>query len=201
MSWRGAIAACVAFGAAVLAVVPWICRTEGDEMPSPPREIRLAERTIFPKKGSFPGKFAERQSPSARGTIPCVVVASLFWLCYVMHVNLNGVFGTHLELFDKVAANARWSIVCGWSDSANHVYGGFVRLAQPLFLGLLLSRLGWRIQLKKDAFAIAVGSRSSRLSSTCLLPIGWEARGIIGSMRFLSSWLWRSYSRCSSSWA
>lgn len=76
MSWRGAIAACVAFGAAVLAVVPWICRTEGEEMPSPPREIRLAGRTIFPKKGSFPGKFAERQSPSARGTIPCIVVAS-----------------------------------------------------------------------------------------------------------------------------
>lgn len=91
-----------------------------------------------------------------RVLVACVVVASLFWLCYVMHVNLNGVFGTHLELFDKVAANARWSIVCGWSDSANHVYGGFVRLALPLFLGLLLSRLGWRIQLKKGAFAIAV---------------------------------------------
>ena len=72
-----------------------------------------------------------------------------------MHVNLNGVFGTHLALFDKVAAN-EWSIVCGWGDSARHFYGGFVRLALPLFLGLLLARLGWRIQLKKGAFALAV---------------------------------------------
>ena len=30
--------------------------------------------------------------------------------------------------------------------------------ALPLFLGLLLSRLGWRIQLKKGAFAIAVAA-------------------------------------------
>ena len=86
----------------------------------------------------------------------CVAVSSLFWLCYVMHVNLNGVFGTHLALFDKVAANRLWSIVCGWGDSAGHFYGGFVRLALPLFLGLLLARLGWRIQLKKGAFSIAV---------------------------------------------
>ena len=91
-----------------------------------------------------------------RGLIVCVAVASFFWLCYVMHVNLNGVFGTHLALFDKVAANRLWSIVCGWGDSAGHFYGGFVRLALPLFLGLLLARLGWRIRLKRGAFAIAV---------------------------------------------
>ena len=88
----------------------------------------------------------------------CVVVSSLFWLCYVMHVNLNGVLGTHLALFDAVAANELWSIVCGWGDSAKHFYGGFVRLSLPLFLGLLLARLGWRIQLKKGAFAIAVAA-------------------------------------------
>ena len=91
-----------------------------------------------------------------RALLACAAVASFFWLCYVMHVNLNSVFGTHLELFDKVAANAWWSIVCGWGDSDKQFYGGFVRLALPLFLGLLLARLGWRIQLKRGAFAIAV---------------------------------------------
>ena len=91
-----------------------------------------------------------------RALLACAAVASFFWLCYVMHVNLNGVFGTHLALFDKVAAKAQWSIVCGWGDSDKHFYGGFVRLALPLFLGLLLARLGWRIQLKRGALAIAV---------------------------------------------
>lgn len=91
-----------------------------------------------------------------RALLACAAVASFFWLCYVMHVNLNGVFGTHLALFDKVAAKELWSIVCGWGDSAGHFYGGFVRLALPLFLGLLLARLGWRIQLKRGALAIAV---------------------------------------------
>ncbi len=72
MPGRGAIAACAAFAAALLALAPWICRTECGK--APPREICLAGRTFAPESGSFPKKFA--QSPSARGTIPCIVVAS-----------------------------------------------------------------------------------------------------------------------------
>lgn len=84
------------------------------------------------------------------------LVAAFLWIAYVLHVNLNGIFGTHLALFDKVAANARWSIVCGWQDSLAHLYGGSVRLMFPLFFGLLLSRLGWRIRIPKVGLWIAV---------------------------------------------
>ena len=72
MPGRGAIAACAAFAAALLALAPWICRMECGK--TPPREICLAGRTFAPERGSVPKKFA--QSPSARGTIPCIVVAS-----------------------------------------------------------------------------------------------------------------------------
>ena len=61
MPGRGAIAACAAFAAALLALAPWICRTECGK--APPREICLAGRTFAPERGSFPKKFA--QSPSA----------------------------------------------------------------------------------------------------------------------------------------
>ena len=81
-----------------------------------------------------------------RVLVACVVVASLFWLCYVMHVNLNGVFGTHLELFDKVAANARWSIVCGWSDSAT--------------MSTEVS-CGWRCRSFSDFFCLALAGAFS----------------------------------------
>lgn len=92
-----------------------------------------------------------------RVLLGCALVALFFWVCFVMHVNLNGIFGTHVALFDKVASpKMRWSIVCGWQDVAWHVYGAFVRLALPLFLGLLLARLKWRITLKKGALGLAV---------------------------------------------
>ena len=117
-----------------------------------------------------------------RALAACVAVAAFFWLCFVLHVNLNGVFGTHLALFDKVAANDLWSIVCGWSDSASHCYGGFVRLSLPLFLGLLLARLGWRIQLKKGAFALAVAVFALVLFTPGAYWLGGEGRYWVNSL-------------------
>lgn len=43
-------------------------------------------------------------------------------------------------------------IVGGWALTWEQQYVGFVRLMYPFFAGLLLSRLGWLIRLKKRAF-------------------------------------------------
>jgi subtilisin family serine protease len=77
MAWRGVIAAGAVLAAAVLVLAPWMRDMGGGTAVSPPsRDIRLAERTISPERGSFPEKFAEMQSPSARGTVPYVVVVA-----------------------------------------------------------------------------------------------------------------------------
>ena len=43
-------------------------------------------------------------------------------------------------------------IVGGWALNWEQQYVGFVRLLYPFFAGLLLSRLGWLIRVKKRAF-------------------------------------------------
>ncbi len=43
-------------------------------------------------------------------------------------------------------------IVGGWALNWEQQYVGFVRLLYPFFAGLLLSRLGWFIRVKKRAF-------------------------------------------------
>jgi len=42
--------------------------------------------------------------------------------------------------------------VGGWALNWEQQYVGFVRLLYPFFAGLLLSRLGWLIRVKKRAF-------------------------------------------------
>jgi len=104
----------------------------------------------------------------------CAIVALFFWTCYVFHVNINHLFGTHFAVFDEAAANLRWSIVGGWRAEASHVYCGFVRLAFPLFWGMLLARLGWKIRLPKGALWIAVAVFSAVLCTPYEYRLGGE---------------------------
>ena len=85
-----------------------------------------------------------------------VIVSAFFWLTFAFHVNLNHVFGTDLPFFTKISNYFIWSVAGGWAAKDIQVYAGFVRLGFPLFFGLLLSRLGWKINLTKGALWITV---------------------------------------------
>ena len=74
---------------------------------------------------------------------------------YVFHFNLNDVFATQWDVFDKAAVQAKFTLVGGWCASEDHVLAGCVRMLFPLFYGLLLARLNWRIRLpEKRAMAV-----------------------------------------------
>jgi len=67
---------------------------------------------------------------------------------FVFHPDLNALFGTQSEYFAHLAQ--RWtSFDGGWSMSDMSYTAGLVRLAFPLFFGLLIFRLGWKIRLPK----------------------------------------------------
>lgn len=75
---RAACGVCLAAIAVVTAMMAG--RRPAEEsagtLPPRPREICLAGRTLAPGRGEFPKRFAERQTPSARGTVPYIVVAT-----------------------------------------------------------------------------------------------------------------------------
>ena len=67
---------------------------------------------------------------------------------FVFHPDLNALFGTQSEYFAHLAR--RWtSFDGGWGLNDMNYTAGLVRLAFPLFFGLLVFRLGWKIRLPK----------------------------------------------------
>lgn len=74
---------------------------------------------------------------------------------FVFHSDLNALFGTQNDYFAHLAK--RWtSFDGGWGMDDMQYTAGFVRLAFPLFFGLLLFRLGWKIRLPKGVATVLV---------------------------------------------
>ena len=73
---------------------------------------------------------------------------------FTFHPDLNALFGAQSEYLAHLAR--RWtSFDGGWGMNDMQFTAGLVRLAFPLFFGLLIFRLGWKIRLPK-AVATAV---------------------------------------------
>ena len=67
---------------------------------------------------------------------------------FVFHPDLNAVFGTQSGYLAHLARRST-SFDGGWGMNDMQVTAGLVRLAFPLFFGLLVFRLGWKIRLPK----------------------------------------------------
>ncbi len=87
------------------------------------------------------------------------VLGAAFTACWIFQVPVVG--GRH-----------GLSIAGGWSANVGHFHNGMVRLLFPLFFGLLLSRLKWRLTLPPTVAAIAVGVLFLALLFT---PMTWFA--------------------------
>jgi len=68
---------------------------------------------------------------------------------FVFHPDLNAFFGTNIDYFSHLVACHGTTFDGGWSMCDTHYTAGLVRLAFPLFFGLLVFRLGWKIRLPK----------------------------------------------------
>ncbi len=84
------------------------------------------------------------------------VVAGLCSASYVLHVDLNAVFGTTSDLFAKAAARAGTTIEIGWSLNVRHFYGACVRLFFPFLFGMFLARTGWKIRIPRGGLPICL---------------------------------------------
>jgi len=74
---------------------------------------------------------------------------------FVFHPDLNALFGTQSEYLTHLAK--RWtSFDGGWGMNDMNYTAGLVRLAFPLFFGLLLFRLDWKIRLPKAVAMVLV---------------------------------------------
>jgi len=74
---------------------------------------------------------------------------------FVFHPDLNAFFGVDCEYFAHLARRA-YTFQGGWGLTDMEITAGLVRLAFPLFFGLLLYRLGWKIRLPKAVATILV---------------------------------------------
>ena len=74
---------------------------------------------------------------------------------FVFHPDLNALFGTDCGYFAHLARRT-YTFQGGWGLNDMNVTAGLVRLAFPLFFGLLLSRLGWRIRLPRPVATVLV---------------------------------------------
>jgi len=82
-------------------------------------------------------------------------LSALAMTVFVFHPDLNALFGTHSDYFAHLAK--RWtSFDGGWGMSDMNYTAGLVRLAFPLFFGLLIFRLGWKIRLPKAVATVLV---------------------------------------------
>ena len=61
---------------------------------------------------------------------------------------------------------AKYSVIGGWSLEGDQLLVGVSRLLYPFFSGLLLSRLGWKIPVKRCGFALC----SALLIATLAMP-------------------------------
>ena len=74
---------------------------------------------------------------------------------FVFHPDLNAVFGTQSGYLAHLARRST-SFDGGWGMNDMQVTAGLVRLAFPLFFGLLVFRLGWKIRLPKALATVLV---------------------------------------------
>jgi len=75
-------------------------------------------------------------------------VSAVALAVFVFHPDLNAVFGTNSVYLAHLAK--RWtSFDGGWGMDDMQYTAGLVRLAFPLFFGLLVFRLGWKIRMPK----------------------------------------------------
>ena len=81
---------------------------------------------------------------------------------------------------------AKYTVIGGWSLDADQLQIGFTRLMYPFFAGLLLSRLGWVIPVRRGGFAICSAMVVAVLAmpfvgtKECQLPNGvYEAAAIL----------------------
>jgi peptidoglycan/LPS O-acetylase OafA/YrhL len=73
-------------------------------------------------------------------------VAGAAYLTIDLTMNLDT-----FRLFDAERATA-YTVIGGWSLTPDQIYVGFTRLLYPFFMGLLLSRIGKLIQIKRGGF-------------------------------------------------
>ena len=74
---------------------------------------------------------------------------------FVFHPDLNALFGTQSEYLAHLARRST-SFDGGWGMDDMQYTAGLVRLAFPLFFGLLIFRLGWKIRLPKAVATVLV---------------------------------------------
>ena len=84
------------------------------------------------------------------------VVAGLWTASYVLHVDLNALFGTSSEVLRVAAARTQSTIEVGWSLDVHHFYGASVRLFFPFLFGMFLARTGWKIRIPRGGLPICV---------------------------------------------
>lgn len=83
------------------------------------------------------------------------VLSAVAMAVFVFHPDLNAVFGTQSEYLAHLARRST-SFDGGWGLSDMQYTAGLVRLAFPLFFGLLIFRLGWKIRLPKAVATVLV---------------------------------------------
>ena len=83
------------------------------------------------------------------------LVSALAAVVFVFPVDLNALFGVKCDYFARLARRPP-TLQGGWGLGDMGITAGLVRLAFPLFFGLLLSRLGWRIRLPKSIATVFV---------------------------------------------
>ena len=82
--------------------------------------------------------------------------SALAAVAFVFHPDFNAILGLDCEYFAHLARRT-YTLQGGWGLDDMQITAGLVRLAFPLFFGLLLCRLGWRIRLPKHVATALVG--------------------------------------------
>ena len=82
-------------------------------------------------------------------------ISALAAVAFVFHPDFNAYLGVNCEYFANLARRT-YTLQGGWGLNDMQITAGLVRLAFPLFFGLLLYRLGWKIRLPKAVATILV---------------------------------------------
>ena len=83
-------------------------------------------------------------------------LSALAAAAFVFHPDFNALLGLDCEYFAHLARRT-YTLQGGWGMDDMQITSGLVRLAFPLFFGLLLHRLGWKIRLPKHVATALVG--------------------------------------------
>ena len=78
----------------------------------------------------------------------------------------------NIDVFGVLAArnDAAFTVIGGWALSSDQLLVGATRLLYPFFAGLLLSRLGWIIRVKRGGFAVVSAIVVAALSVPYFAP-------------------------------